>query len=253
MARRHRRARSSARRVRLVVIEGAGSPAEINLERYDIVNMRVARYAEAPVLHRRRHRSRRCIRVALWHRRAASRKSDRALIRGFVINKFRGDPSLLDPGFDMLLERTGVPTLGVLPYLDLSRLPAEDAVEWDSLGRKANEQTLIDVAVMRLPRVANLDEFQPLACEPGVSMRFVADPNELGDPDLIIIPGTKSTVADLAWLRERGLADAILAKRAKGTPGARNLRRLPDARHACDRREAASRRAPTSTRSACCR
>jgi adenosylcobyric acid synthase len=201
----------------VVVIEGAGSPAEINLARYDIVNMRVARYANAPVLVVG-DIDRGGVFASLYGTVALLPESDRALIRGFVINKFRGDPSLLDPGFEMLLERTGIPTLGVLPYLDLSRLPAEDAVEWDSLGRKADEQTLIDIAVMRLPRVANLDEFQPLACEPGVSVRFIADPNELGHPDLIIIPGTKSTVADLGWLRERGLADAILAKSAEGTP-----------------------------------
>ena len=161
------------------MIEGAGSPAEINLERYDIVNMRVARYADAPVLlvgdiDRGGVFASLFGTVALLAR-VGSRADSRVHHQ-----QFRGDPSLLDPGFDTLLERTGVPTLGVLPYLDLSRLPAEDAVDWDSLGRKADEQTLIDVAVMRLPRVANLDEFQPLACEPGVSMRFIADPNELG-------------------------------------------------------------------------
>jgi adenosylcobyric acid synthase len=201
----------------LVVIEGAGSPAEINLERYDIVNMRVARYAGAPVL-LVGDIDRGGVFASLYGTVALLPESDRALIRGFVINKFRGDPSLLDPGFGMLFDRTGIPTLGVLPYLDLSRLPAEDAVDWDALGRSSNEQTLIDVAVLRMPRVANLDEFQPLACEPGVSMRFIGDPNELGHPDLIIIPGTKSTLADLAWLRERGLASAILDRRARGTP-----------------------------------
>jgi adenosylcobyric acid synthase len=201
----------------LVVIEGAGSPAEINLERYDIVNMRVARWAQSPVL-LVGDIDRGGVFASLYGTVALLPESDRALIRGFVINKFRGDASLLDPGFDALLERTGIPTLGVLPYLDLSRLPAEDAVDWDGLGRAADEQTLIDVAVLRLPRVANLDEFQALACEPGVAMRFVGDPNELGDPDLLIIPGTKSTIADLAWLRERGLARAILDRRARGTP-----------------------------------
>jgi adenosylcobyric acid synthase len=201
----------------LIVIEGAGSPAEINLERYDIVNMRVARYAQSPVL-LVGDIDRGGVFASLYGTVALLPEADRALIRGFVINKFRGDPSFLDPGFDALLERTGIPTLGVLPYLDLSRLPAEDAVDWDALGREADEQTLIDVAVIRLPRVANLDEFQPLACEPGVAMRFIGDPNELGSPDLIIVPGTKSTIADLAWMRERGLANAVLDRRARGTP-----------------------------------
>lgn len=201
----------------LVIIEGAGSPAEINLERYDIVNMRVARHVDAPVL-LVGDIDRGGVFASLFGTVALLPDDDRARIRGFVINKFRGDPSLLDPGFETLLEKTGVPTLGVLPYLDLSRLPAEDAVDWERLGRGVDEQTLIDIAVLRLPRVANLDEFQPLACESGVAMRFIADPNELGNPDLIIIPGTKSTIADLAWMRSRGLDEAIVAKRNAGTP-----------------------------------
>jgi adenosylcobyric acid synthase len=201
----------------IVVVEGAGSPAEINLERYDIVNMRVARYAGAPVL-LVGDIDRGGVFASLFGTWALLPETDRALFRGYIINKFRGDPSLLDPGFDVLRERTGIPTLGVLPYLDLSRLPAEDALEWDTLRKNANEQMLIDIAVMRLPRVANLDEFQPLAAEPGVAVRFVASASELGKPDLIIIPGTKSTIADLAWLRERGLADAIADRRAQNTP-----------------------------------
>jgi adenosylcobyric acid synthase len=201
----------------LVVIEGAGSPAEINLERYDIVNMRVARYAGAPVL-LVGDIERGGVFASLYGTVALLPPSDQALIRGFVINKFRGDPSLLDAGFITLLEKTGIPTLGVLPYLDLSRLPAEDAVDWDRGSGKSDEQTLIDVAIMRLPRIANLDEFQPLAAEPGVRVRWTADPQALGSPDLIIVPGTKSTMADLSWLRERGLDVAIRERRAFGTP-----------------------------------
>src|SRR5262249_10649952 len=149
----------------LVVIEGAGSPAEINLERYDIVNMRVARYADAPVL-LVGDIERGGVFASLFGTVELLPESDRKLIRGFIINKFRGDPSLLDPGFVTLLERTGIPTLGVLPYVDLSRLPAEDAVDWAAGSQKSDAQTLIDVAIMRLPRIANLDEFQPLSAEP---------------------------------------------------------------------------------------
>ena len=201
----------------LVVIEGAGSPAEINLERYDIVNMRVARYANAPVL-LVGDIERGGVFASLYGTVALLPEEDRALIRGFIINKFRGDPSLLDSGFITLFEKTGVPTLGVLPYVDLSRLPAEDAVDWDRAALKSHEETLIDIAIMRLPRIANLDEFQPLTAEPGVRVRWIADPATLGNPDLIIVPGTKSTMDDLAWLRERGLDVAIRERRAVNTP-----------------------------------
>lgn len=201
----------------IVVVEGAGSPAEINLAQYDIVNMRVARYANAPVL-LVGDIERGGVFAALFGTHALLQPEERALIKAFVINKFRGDPSLLDPGFVMLEERTGVPTIGVLPWWDLSHLPAEDALEWDALGRTAGAPPVLDIVVMRLPRVANLDEFQPLAAEPGVRVRFVASPHDLGSPDLVIIPGTKSTLGDLAWLRERGLAHAIVDLRKTGTP-----------------------------------
>ena len=205
----------------VVIIEGAGSPAEINLAQYDIVNMPVALHANAPVLVVG-DIDRGGVFASLYGTYALLREDERALIRGFVINKFRGDPSLLDSGFEMLHARTGVPTLGVLPHVDLSRLPAEDALEWDTLRARADDITnaghIADIAIMRLPRIANLDEFQPLACEPGVRVRFIGDAHELGAPDLIIIPGTKSTLADLAWLRERGLANAIQHHRANSTP-----------------------------------
>jgi adenosylcobyric acid synthase len=207
----------------LVVIEGAGSPAEINLAQYDIVNMRVARHAGAPVL-LVGDIDRGGVFAALYGTVALLTAEERAHVRGFVINKFRGDPSLLTPGFAMLEERTGVPTLGVLPYLDLAGLPAEDGLELDARGRLAHArghadgEAVLDVAVLRLPRIANLDEFQPLAAEPGVEVRFVRDPSALGDPDLVIVPGTKATIADLAWVRERGLDAAIRARREAGVP-----------------------------------
>jgi adenosylcobyric acid synthase len=205
----------------LVVIEGAGSPAEINLAQYDIVNMRVARHAGAPVL-LVGDIDRGGVFASLYGTVALLAPEERALVRGFVINKFRGDPSLLTPGFAMLEERTGVPTLGVLPYLDLAGLPAEDGLELDAHGRIAggadDVDAVLDVAVLRLPRIANLDEFQPLARAPGVRLRFVRDPAALGTPDLVIVPGTKATIADLAWVRERGLDAALRARRDAGTP-----------------------------------
>ena len=200
----------------LVIAEGAGSPTEINLERYDLVNMRVARYAAAPVV-LVGDIDRGGVFASLFGTVMLLPETDRALIRGFIINKFRGDPSLLDPGFAMLEERTGIPTLGVVPFADLSRVPAEDAVDWASRA-VGDEETLIDVAIVRLPRVANLDEFQPLMAEGGVSVRWISDASELGKPDLVIIPGTKSTIADLEWLRDRGLDRAVQARRASGTP-----------------------------------
>jgi adenosylcobyric acid synthase len=179
--------------------------------------MRVALYADAPVL-LVGDIERGGVFAALYGTVALLPAEESALIRGFVINKFRGDPSLLDSGFEMLRERTGIATIGVLPYLDLTRLPAEDALEWDAIRHANATSAVLDVAVMRLPRVANLDEFQPLAGEPGVRLRFIGSAEELGTPDLIVIPGTKSTFADLAWLRERGLARAIHHARARGTP-----------------------------------
>jgi adenosylcobyric acid synthase len=206
----------------IVVVEGAGSPAEINLADHDIVNMRVALYADAPVLIVG-DIDRGGVFAALYGTVDLLEPEERKHVRGFVINKFRGDPSLLTPGFAMLEERTGVPTLGVLPYLDLSHLPAEDGLELDAQGRFVRghpdndpadlaSEPVLDIAVLRFPRIANLDEFQPLANEPGVEVRFVRDPAKLGSPDLIILPGTKATMADLAWMRDRGLDAAVRSR-----------------------------------------
>lgn len=219
----------------VVIVEGAGSPAEINLAQYDIVNMRVARHAGAPVL-LVGDIERGGVFASLYGTHALLQPEERALIRAFVINKFRGDPSLLDPGFAMLEERTGVPTIGVLPWLDLTDVPEEDALEWRAAEDRAGTDTgaaavaegvtrpgtaaraLLDIAVMRLPRVANLDEFQPLINEPGVRVRFVGRAAEFGTPDLVIVPGTKSTLGDLAWLCAQELDVCILAHAAVQRP-----------------------------------
>jgi adenosylcobyric acid synthase len=201
----------------IVVIEGAGSPAEVNLAQYDIVNMRVARYADAPVLVVA-DIDRGGVFASLYGTHALLPPDDAARIQGFIINKFRGDPTLLDPGFEMLQARTGVPTLGVVPYMDLSRIPAEDALAWTELRRRNEMARPIDVAIARLPRIANLDEFQPLAAEHDVNVRFVGSAGELGLPDLIIVPGTKSTLDDLTWLDQVGLTSEIRALSVAGTP-----------------------------------
>jgi adenosylcobyric acid synthase len=135
-----------------------------------------------------------------------------------VINKFRGDKRLLDPGLDFLTRRTGVPVVGVLPYLPALRIADEDSLSLDSRrGRRAGPGD-IDIAVVRLPRISNYDDFVPLEHEPGLVVRFVEHARDLGVPDLVVLPGSKSTVADLGWLRHSGLANQIHARVARGEP-----------------------------------
>jgi adenosylcobyric acid synthase len=205
----------------VVVLEGAGSPAEINLLDDDIVNLGLAVRADDPVP---------AIVVADIDRGGAFAAlygtvellppNLRDLVRGFVMNKFRGDPSLLDEGLLELERRCGVPTLGVLPYIHDVGLDAEDSLALadhrPSPPHAAVGDTL-DVAVIRLPRIANFTDFDPLALEPGVNVRFVDDPSALGEPDLAVLPGTKATVTDLAWLRGRGLDRALGEARRNGS------------------------------------
>ena len=217
----------------VVVIEGAGSPAEINLRAGDIVNMRLARYAAAPVL-LVGDIDRGGVFAHLYGTLALLEPDERALVRGLVINKFRGDRSLLEPGLRMITERTGVPVAGVVPYLPDLRIADEDAASLDERGMRNAERGIhagastpdsafriphsaLDVAVVRLPRIANFDDFDPLAAEPDVRLRFVERADDLGRPDLIVLPGTKATIADLAWLRQTGLAARVRAAAGAGT------------------------------------
>lgn len=198
----------------VVIAEGAGSPAEINLRERDIVNMRVAIHAQAEVLL-----------VGDIDRGGAFASllgtwewlvpDERALVRGFVLNKFRGDASLLAPAPALLRQRTGVPVVGVVPYVQDLQLPEEDAA---SLFQREVHDALVDVAVIRLPHLSNFDEFGPLAAESGVQVRYVSRHAELRAPDLVILPGSKATIPDLLWLVERGLADRIRWLAAHGTP-----------------------------------
>ena len=203
----------------VVVIEGAGSPAEINLHASDVVNMRVARHAQA-----------RCLLVAdidrggafahLYGTWALLPPEEQALIHGFVLNKFRGDAALLAPAPEMLRERTGVPVVATVPMQWGHGLPEEDGV-FDDAARHtpaAGAQGALHttVAVVAYPRISNLDEFQPLKGVPGVRLLWARSPADLGGADWVVLPGSKATAADLAWLRAQGLDAAIAAHAARG-------------------------------------
>jgi adenosylcobyric acid synthase len=204
----------------LVVIEGAGSPAELNLRSTDIVNMAIARHAQAPVLlvgDIDRGGIFAQLLGTLWLLPA----DEGRLVRGLVVNKFRGDASLFADGVRILEERGEVPVLGVIPYLPALSLPEEDAVALDS-GIRSQESAVrseesLDIAVIRLPHIANFDDFDPLQEEADVRVRYVQSLRALGRPDAVILPGTKSTIADLHWLRAEGLAEAVAALAHRGT------------------------------------
>jgi adenosylcobyric acid synthase len=201
----------------VVVIEGAGSPAEINLRAGDIVNMRVAELADAPVL-LVGDIDRGGVFAALLGTLELLEPDERARVKGLVINKFRGDLTLLGAGLEMIAGRMGVPVLGVIPHLPEIGIAAEDSVALDRPAARGEDAALLDIAVIRLPRISNFDDFDPLAAEEGVRVRFVRDAAELGSPDLIILPGTKTTIPDLIALRERGFDRAIVALASGGTP-----------------------------------
>ncbi len=199
----------------LLVIEGAGSPVEINLKQNEIANMRVARACAAPVLLAASIELGGVF-AAIVGTLALLEPEERALVKGFVINRFRGDPGLLAPGLRMLEERTsGTPTLGVIPYMENLRLPQEDAALIASTGLAPDPEG-VNVAVIHLPHISNFDDCDPLAMEPGVHVRFVSSVTDLGSPDALIIPGSKATLADLAWLVSRGFGHAIRAYADRG-------------------------------------
>jgi adenosylcobyric acid synthase len=197
----------------LLVCEGAGSPAEINLKHRDLTNMRVAKYLNAPTL----------LVVDIDRGGAFAHvvgtlellePDERALVKGVVINKFRGQLSILEPGLKWLEERTGIPVVGVIPYLE-QVFPAEDSL--DLLERKSyKSQAELNIAVIRLPRIANFTDFDPLESEATVSVKYLSPKQELGHPDAVIIPGTKTTIADLMLLQKSGMAEAIQNYAASG-------------------------------------
>ncbi len=204
----------------VVVCEGAGSPAEINLRADDIANMGLARAASLPVLVVG-DIDRGGVFASLFGTLALLSAEDQALIAGFVINRFRGDARLLAPGLSMLETLTGRPTLGVLRWQPGLRLDAEDSLDLDRPAEALEPAVgpdVLRVAVVRFPRLSNVTDVDALSCEPGVVVRLVTRPEELGDADLVVLPGTRATASDLAWLHTRGLDDALAERASAGGP-----------------------------------
>jgi adenosylcobyric acid synthase len=205
--------RSLAQEYDVIVIEGAGSPAEINLKQDDLVNMGMAKRAKSPVL-LVGDIDRGGVFAQLYGTIALLDDEERAMVKAFIINKFRGDVELLKPGLRMIEDLTNKPVAGVLPYLDI------DIDDEDSLSERLTRtvhNAVIDIAVVRLPHISNFTDFAAFEATPGVGVRYVRSPAELQSPDMIILPGTKSTISDLLWLRQSGLETAILRLAAQGT------------------------------------
>lgn len=197
----------------IIVIEGAGSPAEINLKQVDIVNMGLAKLVDAPVL-LVGDIDRGGVFAQLYGTVALLEDDERARIKGTVVNKFRGDKKILEPGLKMLEDLCGVPVAGVIPYTHV------DVDDEDSLSERFNRSTerkLLDIAVIRLPRISNFTDFSPFERYDNVSLRYVDKVSDLHKPDMILLPGTKSTISDLKWLRQCGLEAAILKAANAGT------------------------------------
>ena len=198
----------------IIVIEGAGSPAEINLKQEDIVNMGLAKLVDAPVL-LVGDIDRGGVFAQLYGTVALLEPEEKARIKGTIVNKFRGDRKILEPGLETLEQLCGVPVAGVIPYVHV------DIDDEDSLSTRFTRDTSrkdIDLAVIHLPRISNFTDFAPFERFENVSVRYVEKISDLHDPDMIMLPGTKSTIADLKWLRESGLEAAILKAASAGTP-----------------------------------
>ena len=197
-----------------LVLEGAGSPAEINLRDRDIVNMGMAEMAQCPVI-LVADIDRGGVFAAIYGTLALLQPQERARVKGVIINKFRGDVEILRPGLAMLEEKTQLPVLGVVPYLKV------DIEDEDSLSTRLDVGKTVrplDAAILRLPHISNFTDFMPLEQHPLLGVRYVQNTRQLGTPDLIILPGTKNTVDDLLWLRQSGLEAALLKLAANGTP-----------------------------------
>jgi adenosylcobyric acid synthase len=202
----------------VVVCEGAGSPTEINLRAGDYVNMGLARHAGLPVVVVG-DIDRGGVFAALYGTLALLDAADQALLAGWIVNKFRGDPALLTPALDMITTATGRPVLGVLPWLPDVWLDSEDALAvagWS--GSRPGTGATLRVAVVRFPRLSNATDVDALAAEPGVAVTVTADPDVVAAADLAVLPGTRATVADLDWARGRGITDAVRHRARNGRP-----------------------------------
>ncbi|WP_433168974.1 cobyric acid synthase [Kribbella sp. CA-247076] len=204
-----------ASRYDVVISEGAGSPTEINLRQSDYVNMGLAQHTRSPVVVVG-DIDRGGVFASMFGTVALLDAADQKLLSGFLVNKFRGDLSLLRPGIDMLTTATGRPTYGVLPWLPELWLDSEDAL--DIPVRRTSSADLLTIAVVRFPRISNFTDLDALAVEPTNSVFFTTSPAEVRDADLVVLPGSRATVADLRWLREHGLAEAVAARVAAGRP-----------------------------------
>ena len=199
----------------IIVIEGAGSPAEVNLKDEDIVNMGMAKMAKAPVL-LVGDIDRGGVFAQLIGTVSLLEEDEQKMVKGLIINKFRGDKTILDPGIAILEEKSGIDVVGVAPYLHI------DVEDEDSLSERldfhgnGDTATLIDIAVIRLPRISNFTDLNVMETIPGVSVRYVKNAQELKDPDMIVLPGSKNTISDLLWMRQNGLEAAILKQAGAG-------------------------------------
>lgn len=205
-----------ASRFDIVVSEGAGSPAEINLRAGDYVNMGLARHADIPTVVVG-DIDRGGVFAAMYGTVALLEPEDQRLIAGFVVNKFRGDETLLRPGLDRLESLTGRRVFGVLPWSPDVWLDSEDALDLEG-RRSADRDAALRVAVIRMPRISNFTDVDALGLEPGVDVVFAAKPQDLSGADVIVLPGTRATISDLAWLRSRGLDQVVLQHAAAGLP-----------------------------------
>ena len=197
----------------IIVVEGAGSPAEINLKSEDIVNMGLAKMLKAPVL-LAGDIDRGGVFAQLVGTMMLLEKAEQQMVKGLIINKFRGDRRILEPGIEMLKAYTPVPVVGVVPYMQV------DVDDEDSLADRLDRQTakgMLDIVVIRVPRMSNFTDFNALERMQGVTLRYVEKVQQLDDPDLILLPGTKNTMGDLKWMRMNGLEAAVLKKASEGT------------------------------------
>lgn len=192
------------RKYDLIIVEGAGSPAEINLYHQDIANMRIADMADAPVV-LIADIDRGGAFASIYGTLALLKEEHRDRVKGIVINKFRGDIGILKPGIKEIEELTKRPVLGTIPYIEDLKLPSEDSVSLQDINEPRGN---IKIAVIRLPRISNFTDFDPLTND-GINVTYVKEPEELKSADAIVIPGTKNTIADLEWLREKGFEESI--------------------------------------------